>query len=443
MDVFISIFDIIGPQIIGPSSSHTAGAAKMGYAAFELLSEKPESIHIQLFNSFTDTGKGHKTDRAVLGGCLGFSPSDERIRDSYEIAQKEKIPVNMEWGHHDSKYHPNTAKITLTKGTNKVEVIGYSIGGGRIELASVKQNGRIQKEFKPYTGGLSTPASYYTWEAIKTMAKNSAEVIEVAVETEAQCSGSNPSKFWLEVDELWQTMKIAASKSIESTKLSETKLTGGDAHRLLLNSPQLVNQFSHDAIMYGLGIAEHNAKMGKVVACPTAGSCGIVPGILYALYKHHNYSDTEIAKSLVIAGVIGMVTARQVDLAGAVAGCQAEIGVAGAMAAGAAMYLQNGNLKHIESAASLVLANVLGLTCDPVMGLVEIPCVARNGVVISLTLGALEMALAGIKYKIPYDEIVTVMKHVGDDMATQYKETSLGGLAKTPWACQKCVQPCR
>ena len=236
----------------------------------------------------------------------------------------------------------------------------------------------------------------------------------------------------------WQIMKESILKGTQTRKRAETGLFGDDANRILKSRLNLISQVLENGITYSIGVAEHNARMGKIVAAPTAGSCGILPGTLRAMQEHFKFQDNEIVQALVVAGAFGAITAKQVELAGAVAGCQAEIGVAGAMTAAAGTFLLGGNLEKMDNAASLVLANLLGLTCDPIMGRVEVPCILRNGMVTSMVFSAIELALDGVNYYIPYDEVVGVMKNIGSDMDAKYRETSAGGLATTKTACQLC-----
>ncbi|MFZ5377008.1 MAG: L-serine ammonia-lyase, iron-sulfur-dependent, subunit alpha [Patescibacteria group bacterium] len=442
----ISLFDIIGPVMIGPSSSHALGAAKIGFEACKLLKEKILHIDLTLINSFADTGKGHKTDLALLGGCLGINPGDEALRSAFEIANQQQISYRIDWQSNKIEYHPNTAIVNLTGETKKVTLVGYSVGGGRIEIAAceivdTKNNQRLEEnycQFSAYKGGVTTRDTYLSWQSLINKLDNADDLIDQVVKTECQTKKISHEQANLQLEEIWLTMKSAAKKSFKDRSKSSSGLTGGDASLLTFNHRSLLSPVMHLSMVYGIGIAEYNAKMGKVVACPTAGSCGIVPGILIAIQEQLNMDDRLMKRALVIAGAIGLTTARQVELAGAVAGCQAEIGVAGAMAAAAAVYVLGGSLKQIENAACLVLSNLLGLTCDPIAGLVEVPCVTRNGATIAMVWGAIEMALSQIDYLIPYDEVVNVMKQVGEEMSVKYRETSQAGLAKTPTACQFC-----
>lgn len=220
---------------------------------------------------------------------------------------------------------------------------------------------------------------------------------------------------------------------------SHSGLTGGDAKRLQEASEE--KQFSNilgdkakDAIVYAMAVAEANAAMGRIVAAPTAGASGVLPGVFFALKKHYGLSDQVLAEGLVVAGGIGLVIADRASLAGATGGCQAECGSAAAMAAGAAVAMLGGTPTQVGHAVAIVFKNILGLVCDPVAGLVEVPCIKRNGSCALQALVAAELALAGIGSFIPADETIDAMKSVGDSLPCALKETAGGGMATTPTA---------
>ena len=220
---------------------------------------------------------------------------------------------------------------------------------------------------------------------------------------------------------------------------SHSGLTGGDAKRLQEASEE--KQFSNilgdkakDAIVYAMAVAEANAAMGRIVAAPTAGASGVLPGVFFALKKHYGLSDQVLAEGLVVAGGIGLIIADRASLAGATGGCQAECGSAAAMAAGAAVAMLGGTPTQVGHAVAIVFKNILGLVCDPVAGLVEVPCIKRNGSCALQALAAAELALAGIGSFIPADETIDAMKSVGDSLPCALKETAGGGMATTPTA---------
>lgn len=220
---------------------------------------------------------------------------------------------------------------------------------------------------------------------------------------------------------------------------SRSGLTGGDAKRLLEASQKeafsnVLGDKAKDAMVYAMAVAEANAAMGRIVAAPTAGASGVLPGVFFALKKHYDLSDQVLAEGLVVAGGIGLVIADRASLAGATGGCQAECGSAAAMAAGAAVAMLGGSPDQVGHAVSIVFKNVLGLVCDPVAGLVEVPCIKRNGACALQALAATELALAGITSFIPADEAIDAMKSVGDSLPCALKETVGGGMATTPTA---------
>ena len=232
-----------------------------------------------------------------------------------------------------------------------------------------------------------------------------------------------------------EIMKDAAFSPIEKPVRSMGGLIGGEAKKLYLHQTSgksICGNLLDDAITYAMATLETNASMGLIVASPTAGSAGIVPGLLLAVQKHYHFSDEQIQQALFNAGAIGYLAMRNATVAGAVGGCQAETGIAAAMAASAATELLGGTPKQCTYAASTVLMNMLGLVCDPVGGLVEYPCQNRNALV------AAEMALAGITQLIPLDEMINVMYTVGKKLPAELRETALGGCATAPSACEAC-----
>ncbi len=231
-----------------------------------------------------------------------------------------------------------------------------------------------------------------------------------------------------------QAMKSAIERGLNSKEKSYSGLCGDDCFKLkekYSRNKALFGELFEKITTYSLATMEENLRMNKIVACPTAGSCGIVPAVIIALSEEMNLSEEEEINALITAGTIGYIISSKVSMAGAVAGCQAECGVACAMSAGAAVQILGGNEEQIVNAAALALKNLLGLTCDPVAGLVEIPCVKRNVFLAVHAITAAELSLADIKSKIPPDEVVDAMVQTGQLMSPLLKETSKGGLAST------------
>ena len=238
-----------------------------------------------------------------------------------------------------------------------------------------------------------------------------------------------------------EIMKDAAFSPVKTPVKSMGGLIGGEAQKLsrhLASGKGICGNVLEKAITYAMATLETNASMGLIVASPTAGSAGIVPGLLLALQEVYDFSDEDIQKALFTAGAIGYLALRNATVAGAVGGCQAETGVAAAMAASAATELMGGTPLQCTYAASTVLMNMLGLVCDPVGGLVEYPCQNRNASGVAIALVAAEMSLAGITQLIPLDEMITIMFTVGKKLPAELRETALGGCATAPSACESC-----
>jgi L-serine dehydratase len=234
----------------------------------------------------------------------------------------------------------------------------------------------------------------------------------------------------------WHVMKESVRTGLEEPKRSKGGLIGGEAktlHDYCVVQPNLLSGRNiMEAVSYSLAVAEVNATMGRIVACPTAGSCGIVPGVLKKIQELDNLSDEQIAEALMTCAGVGMVIAHRASVSGAVGGCQAECGAASAMAAAAAVELRGGTPEQAGEACAMVIKNVMGLACDPVAGLVEVPCAKRNALGASLAMVMADMALSGVKSVIPVDEVITAMGAVGRSLPESLRETARGGLAVTP-----------
>ena len=243
------------------------------------------------------------------------------------------------------------------------------------------------------------------------------------------------------MDRVLEIMKDAAFSPIKNPVKSMGGLIGGESRKLYefqFQVKSLCGNVLSRSITYAMATLETNASMGLIVASPTAGSAGIVPGLMLALQEVYEFSDEKIRQALFNAGAIGYLAMRNATVAGAVGGCQAEVGIASAMAASAAVELLGGTPLQCTYAASTVLMNMLGLVCDPVGGLVEYPCQNRNAAGVSNALIAAEMSLAGITQFIPLDEMIDTMYTVGKKLPAELRETALGGCAATPSACEKC-----
>ena len=233
----------------------------------------------------------------------------------------------------------------------------------------------------------------------------------------------------------WQAM-LDSVESYQSQRRSVSGLVGGDGARVrdyAAKGTSLSGDYLTEVIATALSVGESNACMCKIVAAPTAGACGVLPAVLVPLYKQGGLEEEDILKALYVASGIGAVIAFRACIAGAAGGCQAEIGSASAMAAGALTALRGGDAEQIGNAVAMALKNLMGLVCDPVAGLVEVPCVKRNVVGAVNAISCADMALAGVTSRIPVDQVIDCMGDVGRRMPVEFRETALGGLAVTPF----------
>ncbi len=244
--------------------------------------------------------------------------------------------------------------------------------------------------------------------------------------------GMKPEDVFARMDQDLKVMEKAVWEGKNPELKSASGLTGGDAARMEAYGNGLAGPVFNGAIMRAVAVAEYNAAMGKIVAAPTAGSCGILPGAVITMMEEKGSSREKAVMGLITAGAIGMVIANKASIAGAEGGCQAECGSASAMAAAALVEMAGGTPSMCAHACAIALKCQMGLVCDPVAGLVEIPCIKRNAGGVSIALMAAEMALAGIESKIPADEVVLSMKEVGDSMPCSLRETAKGGIAVSP-----------
>ena len=233
----------------------------------------------------------------------------------------------------------------------------------------------------------------------------------------------------------WQAM-LESVESYQGERRSVSGLVGGDGARMrdyAAKEKPLSGDYLAEVIATALGVGESNACMCKIVAAPTAGACGVLPAVLVPLYKRGDLEEEEVLKALYVASGIGAVIAFRACIAGAAGGCQAEIGSASAMAAGALTALRGGDADQIGNAVAMALKNLMGLVCDPVAGLVEVPCVKRKVVGAVNAISCADMALAGVTSRIPVDQVIDCMGDVGRRMPVEFRETALGGLAVTPF----------
>lgn len=275
------------------------------------------------------------------------------------------------------------------------------------------------------------------YELLLVSGQSKKQIWELSLEKEAFLLDLSIEEVRAKVKKSLDAMKNAINFGLKSNEKSISNQCGDDCEKLqdrFKLKGALFGKLFEKITAYALATIEENLRMGKIVACPTAGSCAIVPSVLVAISEDLNLSEDEQINALITAGFIGSIVQNKVALAGAVAGCQAECGVASAMAAGALVQMLGGTQKQMVHAVALALKNLLGLTCDPVAGLVEIPCVKRNVFLAIHAVTAAELALCGVESKIPADEVVDALSQTGQLMSPMLKESSQAGLAKTKTA---------
>lgn len=269
------------------------------------------------------------------------------------------------------------------------------------------------------------------------------KISEIILEQQAFDMETSVEQVYATMESSFDVMRQSVISGLDETLRSPSGLSGGAAAKLKKAVDEGKNHYGHllgNAISIALAVTEYNSCMGKIVAAPTAGSCGVIPAALISVMEEYNLPRHTIVMSLFTASAIGMVIANLASIAGAEGGCQAEVGSASAMAAAALTEIFDGTPQMVSDSCAIALKNTMGLVCDPVAGLVEVPCIKRNAMGVANAFTASELALAGINSIIPADEVIIAMKQVGNQMSSSLKETAEGGLAATPTGCRLCSQ---
>lgn len=520
--------DIIGPIMVGPSSSHTAGALALASMARKLFGEQPERAVFTLYGSFAATGSGHGTDKALVAGILGLATDDPRVADAFALAKAAGVQVDIVWDTTTEVAHPNTVDIRCESREGRtLEMRGVSIGGGaavirRIngidvditgERTSVVVHQRDERGVLAHIAGVladcginiananlhRTAKRGDAYTVLETDSAVDASVRELLMDhpdiinarvVPATCAGDGEevpvpedaeerfarwdytsgeellalcerehvtiaqafrareealcAKQGTEagidsyLDRVLEVMGNAATEPLGNPQPSVGGLIGGEAAKLRAAledvDPQhrLVDPLAARAAQYALATLETNGRMGVIVATPTAGSAGVLPGVLLALRDERGFSHDQLREGILTAAGLGYLIARNASVSGAEGGCQAEVGAASAMAAAALVELRGGTAEQCAEAFAMALTNLEGLVCDPVAGLVEIPCIKRNVIGAMNAVSCADMALAGVVGHIPADEVIDAMAEVGAAMSNDLRETGIGGLAGTP-----------
>lgn len=402
----------------GPSSSHTMGPFK---AVRHYLDnhEDTDHLHVTLYGSLAATGKGHLTDTAIEEAFATWRSTD---KETLECKDRRGGDVTIEWKPNENlQVHPNGMKIASVNfdGDLYDKWTYYSIGGGDIicmeHPLDEEENGDIYE--------MTTLTDIMNW--CNDTGRSFWEYVE---DTEGK------DGIWEHLELVWKVMQEAVERGIE-----QEGALPGPLHIRRKALSYHVRAFGQGdtfktrglVFSYALAVSEENACGGTIVTAPTCGSSGVMPSVLYHMKTRYGFSDSRILRALATAGLIGAVVKHNASVSGAEVGCQGEVGVACAMAASAVAQLMGGSPAQIEYAAEMGLEHHLGLTCDPVGGLVQIPCIERNAYAAARAMDAGIYALYtdGL-HRVSFDQVVHVMKETGKDLPLVYKETSLGGLAK-------------
>jgi L-serine dehydratase len=254
----------------------------------------------------------------------------------------------------------------------------------------------------------------------------------VVLEYEQEQKGRTEEQIWNGLRIAWDVMKDAVRTGLEEDMTSRSGMINNGAKKVYRHKQTVLSREFQNLISRALAAKEVNSCMGRIVAAPTAGASGIMPGVLFTLQEIHEISDQKILEAMLVSAGIALIIEQQASLAGAVGGCQAETGAAAAMASGAIVFCLDGSIDQVFNAVAITIQCMLGLVCDPVAGLVEIPCVVRNASAAAIANSSAQIALADVSSVIPVDEVIGAMGEIGASMETRYKETALGGLAATP-----------
>jgi L-serine dehydratase len=455
----VSVFDLfkIG---IGPSSSHTVGPMRAArlfarHLQQDGLLERTARVQSHLYGSLGATGKGHGTDKAVLLGLAGHEPDTVEVdavpallaavrkqarlsllgqqavafseKDDLKFHRRESLPFHA----NGMRFHAFDAA-----GTELSCRTWYSVGGGFVVSEQVAADGERQKVIAPDTTVLPHP--FHSGDELLVRAREvGGSIAEVMRRNERHWRGD------AEIDagllRIWRVMQDCVKRGCATDGILpggfKVKRRAAQLHRDLTSNPEAALRDPLQVMdwvnLYALAVNEENAAGGRVVTAPTNGAAGIVPAVLhyYARFVHHS-NDAGVVDFLLTAAAIGILYKENASISGAEVGCQGEVGVACSMAAGALCAVMGGTPEQVENAAEIGMEHHLGLTCDPVGGLVQIPCIERNAIASVKAINAARMALRGDgTHFVSLDQVIKTMRETGADMMTKYKETARGGLA--------------
>ena len=455
----VSVFDLfkIG---IGPSSSHTVGPMRAARLFALRLQHDGQlaataRVCVQLYGSLGATGKGHGSDKAVLLGLLGLEPDTvevdgiaahvSRIRehkrlrllDAHDIAFVEKTDLIF-YRRETLPFHANGMRFSAfdASAAELLTRVYYSVGGGFVVSDEVAHDGSKQKAIAPDTTVLAHP--FHSADELLMLTQSEAcSIAEIMRRNERHWRSDAAIDTGLLT--LWAVMQACVLRGCATDGVLpggfKVKRRAADLHRQLCADPEAISRDPLQVLdwvnLYALAVNEENAAGGRVVTAPTNGAAGIVPAVLHYYTRFvSGASDQGVIEFLLTAAAIGLLYKENASISGAEVGCQGEVGVACSMAAGALCAVLGGTPAQAENAAEIGMEHHLGLTCDPVGGLVQIPCIERNAIASVKAINAARMALRGDgTHHVSLDQVIKTMRETGADMMTKYKETARGGLA--------------
>lgn len=509
----LSLFDVLGPIMTGPSSSATAGAVKIGRMGRMFLGGQPEEVDLYFSESFGCKYRGNFTDAAAIGGLMGFAVDAPEIKNAREIAAERGMKVSTrikpeEAAAPDAGPKPISVEMDLRRGGDSLHVTGLSVGGSEIVMSGVdgfptfiqgNEDGflafstdgtlegalrnvfgknlleveRIEKDGRfLYVGTLEKAAcaacmdearklpgvtraaafdnllAYRLQDAVPLFGsiagmvawceREGASMADAAVAYEKKRSGMPESEVRRMAGEIWKVMEASVGQGIKGENAVLSGLVPGDAgYRLARRAAEgrsLSGKTVALAAARALACMECDACMGRVVAAPTAGAAGVIPGALLTAAEQLGASEAQVVDALLVSAVVGSVIALAAPVSGTMGGCQSEVGVASAMTASALAQMDGGSPSQVAHAMAIALKNVLGLVCDPVAGAVEVPCIKRNAMGVANAFVAADMARAGIESAIPADEVIMALCSVQKLLPVELRASSRGGLGITPTA---------
>ncbi len=454
----VSVLDLftIG---IGPSSSHAVGPMRAARRFVTELSadgrlEHVARIEVTLYGSLALTGKGHGTDRAVVLGLAGSSPEEvdpetiptflRELRETRQLKLLHTHPIefDLEQGivfdrKHTLPQHPNALRIRAVDETGAPvrETVYFSIGGGFV--LSENEWGR------PARSAVASPFPFRSGDEMLRMAADSGLSVS-GMMWENERVRHSAEYLRSELLKRWQVMRECAERGCRTEGILpgglKVKRRAPELYRKLRAAPDSERVDPLSALdwvdVIALAVSEENAAGGRIVTAPTNGAAGIIPAVLHFFVRYHHGDEENIVRFLLVAGAIAILFKENASLSGAEVGCQGEVGVACSMAAAALTEVLGGSVRQVEQAAEIGMEHNLGLTCDPVGGLVQVPCIERNAMGAVKAINASRLALRGTgEHRISLDRVIDTMRRTGADMSTNYKETSRGGLAVNVAEC--------